>query len=60
MTSENPVCNNDSRGRRDAPTSDSRDENSGGLVLGYQIVLLAHFYVDRPRPRRRLWRSFLM
>ena len=55
-----PVCKEISAGRGKAATSDSRDKNSGGLVLGYQIVLLAHFYVDRPRPRRRLWRSFLM
>ena len=58
MTSENPVRTEILAGRGNAPTSDSRDENSGGLVLGYQIVLLAHFYVDRPRPRRRLCRSF--
>ena len=58
MTSENPVRTEFSAGRGYVPTSDSRDENFGGLVLGYQIVLLAHFYVDRPRPRRRLWRSF--
>ena len=60
MTSESPVRTEILAGRGNGPTSDSRDENSGGLVLGYQIVLLAHFYVDRPRPRRRLWRSFLM
>ena len=58
MTSENPVHTDFSAGQGYVPTSDSRDENFGGLVLGYQIVLLAHFYVDRPRPRRRLCRSF--
>ena len=54
MTSESPVRTEILAGRGNSPTSDSRDENSGGLVLGYQIVLLAHFYVDRPCPRHPL------
>ena len=28
------------------------------LLLCFKVFLLAHFYVDRPRRRRRLWRSF--